>query len=86
MSLCPCMLVYTCACASMCKCMGVCLCAHAARIGRVPFRLVRMMWDVAALSIGFMLGSTVGIATLITGFFLGPMITCVARKIQPFFA
>lgn len=58
----------------------------AARIGRVPFRLVRMAWDVTALSIGFMLGSTVGVATLITGFFLGPMITCVARKIQPFFA
>ena len=57
----------------------------ASRVRRVPFRVVRMCWDIAALSIGFMLGSTVGVATLITGFCLGPMITCVSRKIQPFF-
>ena len=53
---------------------------------KVPFRVVRMCWDLAALSIGWLLGSTVGIATVITGFFLGPMITFVSNKIQPWFS
>lgn len=58
----------------------------AKKVKRVPFRIVRMGWDLAALSIGWLLGSTVGIATVITGFFLGPMITFVSRKIQPWFS
>ncbi|MBR2942088.1 MAG: hypothetical protein IKB82_01690 [Clostridia bacterium] len=58
----------------------------AARVRRVPFRVIRIFWDVAALSMGFMLGSTVGVATLITGFFLGPMITWISQKISPWFA
>lgn len=58
----------------------------ARRTRRLPFRAVRVCWDLAALSIGWLLGSTVGIATVITGFFLGPMITYVSGKIQPWFS
>lgn len=57
----------------------------AKRLKKVPFRFVRMGWDVSALSIGFLLGSTVGVATLITGFFLGPIIAWVTRRVEPFF-
>ena len=57
----------------------------AKRQKKVSFRVVRMAWDVAALSIGWLLGSTVGVATVITGFCLGPVITWVSRKVEPFF-
>lgn len=57
----------------------------AGRCPRVSFRAVRMAWDIAALAIGWLLGSTVGIATVITGFFLGPMIAYVSKKVEPFF-
>ena len=57
----------------------------AAHTGRVSYRAIRMVWDVGALSIGFALGETVGIATLITGFCLGPAITAVGARVRPWF-
>ena len=57
----------------------------AAHTGRVSYRAIRMAWDVGALSIGFALGETVGIATLITGFCLGPAITAVGARVRPWF-
>ena len=57
----------------------------AARTSRLSYRAIRMAWDLAALSIGFLLGATVGIATLITGFCIGPVVTAVGARIQGFF-
>ena len=57
----------------------------AARTKRLSYRTIRMMWDLGALSIGFVLGATVGIATVITGFCLGPAITAVGARLQGFF-
>ena len=54
----------------------------AARTSRLSYRAIRMAWDLAALSIGFLLGATVGIATLITGFCLGPAITAVGARVR----
>lgn len=52
---------------------------------KLPFAVIRMMYDIAALSIGFILGSTVGVVTLVTGFFLGPIISAIAKKFRPWF-
>ncbi|MDY3763596.1 MAG: hypothetical protein SO031_05635 [Candidatus Ventricola sp.] len=57
----------------------------AAHTKRVSYRTIRMCWDLGALSIGFVLGATVGIATLITGFCLGPAITAVGARLKGVF-
>lgn len=57
----------------------------AARTGKLSYRSVRMIWDISMLSMGFLLGSTIGLTTLITGFFLGPAITLVAKCVHGWF-
>ena len=57
----------------------------AAHTGRVSYRAVRMVWDIGSLSIGFALGETVVIATLITGYCLGPAITAVGARVRGWF-
>lgn len=57
----------------------------AARLGRWSYRRVRMAWDLSVLSVGFLLGSTVGLTTVITGFFLGPVIVFVSDHVRGWF-
>lgn len=57
----------------------------AAHTGKLSYRAVRMIWDLSMLSMGFLLGSTIGLTTLITGFFLGPAITLVAKCVHGWF-
>ena len=52
---------------------------------RVSYRTIRMCWDLGALSIGFVLGATVGIATVVTGLCLGPAITAVGARLKGVF-
>ena len=44
-----------------------------------------MLWDITILSLGFLLGSTVGLTTLITGFCLGPAIAFVSDHVKSWF-
>lgn len=44
-----------------------------------------MLWDISILSLGFLLGSTVGLTTLITGFCLGPAIAFVSSRVRGWF-
>lgn len=48
----------------------------------LSFRVVRISWDLLALTIGFLLGSTIGIVTLAIAFALGPVITWIKTKIN----
>lgn len=57
----------------------------AVRTDRLSRRGVRMLWDVSVLSAGFLLGATVGLTTVITGFFLGPAITLVSNRVHGWF-
>lgn len=57
----------------------------ASRTDKLSSRWVRTLWDVAVLSVGFLLGATVGLTTVITGFFLGPAITLVSRHVKGWF-
>ena len=56
----------------------------ASRQNKVPFRVVRICWDALATLIGFMLGSTIGIVTVVMAFALGTVITIVQKKIACF--
>ena len=56
-----------------------------AHTNRLSVRGVRMLWDLSILSIGFLLGSTVGLTTLITGFCLGPAIALVSARVTSWF-
>lgn len=53
--------------------------------GNLKFKWVRMTYDCLAIAIGFVTGSTIGIATLVIGFFLGPLVSIfrngVAKKL-----
>lgn len=57
----------------------------AAHTNKLSYRGVRMIWDISMLSMGFLLGSTIGLTTVITGFFLGPAITLVAKCVHGWF-
>lgn len=55
------------------------------KIKSVPFRVIRMCWDITACIIGFLMGSTIGIVTAVMAFTLGPVISWVRGKIDRFF-
>ena len=53
-------------------------------IKKLPFKAVRMIWDVSFMVVGFLLGGDVGIVTVAVAFFLGPVITWVGTKLKRF--
>ena len=57
----------------------------ASRMPRVPYAVVRVVYDLVVTGIGFLMGGTVGIFTVLSCFFLGPMISAIAAKFKPFF-
>lgn len=54
------------------------------KFSKIPFRLIRITWDMAACLIGFLLGSTIGVVTLMMAFLLGPVIAWMKEKINQF--
>ncbi|MDQ0204177.1 YczE/YyaS/YitT family protein [Pectinatus haikarae] len=50
--------------------------------GRIKFRYARIFWDFLSVSIGFSLGSIVGIGTIIMALFTGPLISFFNRNIN----
>jgi uncharacterized membrane protein YczE len=54
----------------------------ATKLKFIPFRYLRMGWDIMACIIGFLLGSTIGIVTVIMAFALGPVISWVKVRIN----
>ena len=48
--------------------------------------MIRRIYDLSAIAIGWLLGSTVGVVSIDTGFFLGPIIAAIAKKFRPWFA
>ena len=52
---------------------------------RFPFSIVRLFWDLSIIAIGFLLGGTVGLVTLVTGFCLGPLYGMIADRVRPLF-
>ena len=57
----------------------------ASRQSKLGFTAVRMIWDIAAILLGLVVGGTVGAVTIIMGFFLGPVISAIAARFRRFF-
>lgn len=57
----------------------------AERTDRLSGRTVRMLWDLSFLAAGFLLGSTIGLTTVIIGFCLGPAIALVSGRMSGWF-
>ena len=52
---------------------------------RFPFKICRITTDLICVLIGFALGAPIGIGTLVTAFFMGPLIQYFNRKFsEPF--
>lgn len=57
----------------------------AARMKKVPFKLIRITWDIMICVTGWLLGSTLGIVSVIMAFALGPVISWVQKKLVVLF-
>ncbi len=51
------------------------------RVKRLSFRSVRMLWDLAFMGAGFVLGGSVGIVTVAVAFFCGPVVAWMQGKL-----
>lgn len=49
----------------------------AKKSARLPFKAIRIIYDIVFATVGFLLGSKVGVVTLVMAFALGPVITWV---------
>ena len=52
---------------------------------KIPFKVIRIIWDVSICLTGWLLGSTLGIVSVIMAFALGPVISCVRKKLVVIF-
>lgn len=51
---------------------------------KLSFKCIRILWDVAFVIGGFILGGNVGIVTVAVAFFLGPIISWIRKKMEVF--
>lgn len=51
---------------------------------KVPFRFVRIVYDILVIIVAWIFGAKIGIVTILMGFTLGPVITFVGNKISRF--
>ncbi|MBQ9140422.1 MAG: hypothetical protein IJX63_01330 [Lachnospiraceae bacterium] len=51
---------------------------------KLSFKVIRMLWDIAFMVGGFLLGGDVGIVTVAVAFFLGPIISWIQKKVEVF--
>lgn len=54
------------------------------RTNKLSFKAIRMLWDIAFMIGGFLLGGDVGIVTIAVAFFLGPVISWIQKKVERF--
>lgn len=54
------------------------------RFKKLPFKAIRMSWDIAFTIGGILLGARAGIVTFAVAFFLGPVISFLQKKLQYF--
>lgn len=55
----------------------------AEKLKRLSFRSIRMIWDFTFLVLGYLLGGTVGLVTLLGMLFLGPVIAWLRKRMEP---
>lgn len=47
----------------------------------IPFKAVRMLWDIGYCLLGLLLGSRIGIVTILIAFSLGPLISYLEKNV-----
>ena len=52
---------------------------------KFSFTVIRISYDIIITVIGYLLGGQVGVFTVASCFFLGPVISAIAAKFKPFF-
>ncbi|MBQ8556760.1 MAG: hypothetical protein IJ438_12945 [Clostridia bacterium] len=57
----------------------------AAHVKKLPFSVIRILYDIIITVIGVALGGQIGIFTVAACFFLGPVISAIAAKFRPLF-
>ena len=57
----------------------------ASHVKKLPFAVIRILFDIAVTTVGFLLGGQVGVFTVLSCFFLGPVISAIAAKFKPWF-
>lgn len=55
------------------------------KLPKIPFTIVRMVWDISFIIVGFLLGSTIGLVTVFIAFCLGPAITLIKNLLKKVF-
>lgn len=56
-----------------------------AHVKKLPFSVIRIIFDIVVTVIGVLLGGQIGIFTIASCFFLGPVISAIAARFRPFF-
>lgn len=51
-------------------------------VKKIPFKAVRILWDLFFMIAGTLLGGDFGIVTILTAFCLGPIISWVQKKLE----
>lgn len=54
------------------------------RAENIPFKFIRMSWDIIFLLFGWIMGGNIGVVTFAVAFFLGPVITWEQKKLSVF--
>lgn len=49
---------------------------------KVPFKAVRMIWDISITVFGFLLGGSLGIVTVLMAFTIGPVVAFVGNYVR----
>lgn len=58
----------------------------ASRLKKVPFAVIRIIFDILVTAAGVLLGGQIGLFTVAACFFLGPVISAIAAKFRPWFS
>ncbi len=56
-----------------------------AKVNRFPYRIVRIVWDVSFLMLGWLMGSIIGLTTLANSLLIGPAVGVLRPRIEPLF-
>lgn len=54
------------------------------KLTKIPFRVIRMSYDFFVIFIGWIFGGKVQIATVLMALLLGPVISAIGKKLDPF--
>lgn len=51
---------------------------------KISFKVIRMIWDISFMVVGFLLGGGIGIVTIAVAFFTGPIVSFIQKKLSRF--